>query len=378
MKTKSKGVFAQCQDGTWKIDTKVKVDGIFRHFKRSGYATLSSAKSDYERARDEFIASKQAHCKVITFNDLLKRYIEMRRIMVDVLTQRNDESLYSVYLLPYFGGKLLKEVFEKESFNNWYVALVNDNRQTNNRKAKVITRIKDILKFAYMHKYIDAVVYQDCDVCLYPIKYISKPKTERVAWTIAEQNAFFSVIDKQSADYVMFHLFFFTSPRLGEFLALMPRSFNRNTKKIIIDQQVREIAGSKQVLTERLKTHDSYRSIKLDDYTANLLSEYIDTLGIKDNEYLFSVSRNYPMSRSNFRTKLEKYIKLAGVRRNVPHGIRHTAATMLASACETAQDIEAAAKRLGHKPQMFLNTYGLHNTDESEDELLARIKRHQA
>ena len=52
------------------------------------------------------------------------------------------------------------------------------------------------------------------------LKNAKKSKVERVAWTIAEQNAFFSVIDKQSADYVMFRLFFLTSPRLGEFLGV--------------------------------------------------------------------------------------------------------------------------------------------------------------
>lgn len=378
MKTKAKGVFAQCPDGTWKIDTKIKVDGTFRHFKKSGYATLSSAKSDYERARTEFIENKQEHCSVVTFDDLLKKYMEMRNIVVDILTVVNDKSIYHVNMLPCFGGKLLKNVFEKNAFNLWYRNLVSDKRLSNNRKAAVISRIKDILKFAYMHKYIDAIIYQDCDVCLYPIKCSSKPKTERIAWTAAEQVAFFNVIDKQSVDYVMFHLFFFLGARLGEFLALMPRSFNRNTKKIIIDQQVRTITGEKQVLTDKLKTHNSYRSIKLNDYTANLLSEYIDTLGIKDDEYLFGSSRIYSMPRATFRWKLDKYTKMAGVRRNVPHGIRHTAATMLASACENAQDIEAAAKRLGHTPQMFLNIYGLHNTDACENELLARMKKNQA
>ena len=30
------------------------------------------AKSDYERARTEFIENKQEHCSVVTFDDLLK------------------------------------------------------------------------------------------------------------------------------------------------------------------------------------------------------------------------------------------------------------------------------------------------------------------
>ena len=58
----------------------------------------------------------------------------------------------------------------KITFKKWYQDLVSDNRYSNGVKSKVISRIKDIIKFAYTHKYIDAIMFQDCDVCLYQIK----------------------------------------------------------------------------------------------------------------------------------------------------------------------------------------------------------------
>ena len=52
---KRKGAFVQYADATWGIDTKVKIGDEFRHFGKKGYTTLSAAKADYERAKEEFI-----------------------------------------------------------------------------------------------------------------------------------------------------------------------------------------------------------------------------------------------------------------------------------------------------------------------------------
>ena len=65
----------------------------FGHLREVGYLTLSSAKADYERAKQEFIKSKEQHCKVATFDDLLREYAKMRQIVVDILTLKNDECL---------------------------------------------------------------------------------------------------------------------------------------------------------------------------------------------------------------------------------------------------------------------------------------------
>ena len=72
------------------------------------------------------------------------------------------------------------------------------------------------------------------------------------------------------------------------------------------------------------------------------------------------------MSRQTFRRKLIFYCNKANIRVINPHSIRHTLATRLASFCNNATDIEAAAKMLGHSPSMFLQTYAQHNTEEAE------------
>lgn len=372
---KRKGTFVQYEDGTWGIDTKVKVNDAFKHFSKKGYPTLSSVKADYDRARAEFVSLKSAaKCEVIIFDDFLIEYEKMRKVVVNETTAESDKSTFQVYFLPQFKGKLIKDCFNRDSIKNWYDALVNDTSKTNNKKSKTISRMKDLLKFAYMHKYIDAPTYQDCDVCLYQVKYSKKPITERVIWTSEEETKFWKAITNKR-DYVMFKTFFSCGARIGEFMGLQPKSIDFEKKRLTINQQALYISGKGIVLTNKLKTNESYRSVLLTDEVINLLKDYIETLSIKDNEFLFFESdRTKPISRTSFRRKLYHYCDVAGVRKINPHSSRHLQAVKLCSVIKTGEEIEAAAKRLGHSPEMFMNTYASHSKEKTENDLLERIK----
>ena len=152
---KNKGAFVQYDDSTWGIDTRIKVNDEYRHFKKKGYPTLSAAKADFERAKAEFISSKSMNkYEVLIFDDLLVEYEKMRKVTCNPSTLGCDQSVFNVYILPYFSKKLLKDCFNTEAITEWYHNIVDDNHYTNNKKAKVITRMKDLLKFAYMHKYV--------------------------------------------------------------------------------------------------------------------------------------------------------------------------------------------------------------------------------
>lgn len=376
MKTKTKGAFVQCSDGTWMIDTKVKVDDTFKHFKRTGYPTLSAAKADFETEKAKFIQSKKiSKTEIILFEDLLEEYKKMRKIIVNVSTYSNcDESIYNVYFLPYFSGKLLKDCINKTFINNWYHSLVDTPKYSNNKKSKVITRMKDLLKFSYMHKYIDADTYQDCDVCLYQVKYSKTPMNERVIWSENEEKAFWDTVKVNERDYLMFRVFFSCSPRIGEFLGLQPNCFDYAKRKIIIKQQVQNIVGEGIVLTDKLKSHESYRSILLTQEMADMLQDYITTLGIKSNEYIFfGDTKSLPMARTTFRRKLYMYCSNAGVRKINPHATRHLQAVKLCRVAKNGEEIEAAAHRLGHTPEMFMNTYAKHTNDDTENKLIERM-----
>lgn len=377
MKTiKNRGAFVQYEDGSWGIDTKIKIGDAFCHFKKKGYPTLSAVKADYDRARAEFVAGRSPKkSSIMLFDELISEYAKMRKITVNDTTTYCDASVYNVYLLPHFGKKLLKDCLNAVSVQMWYDALIADTRISANKKSKVITRMKDILKFAYTRKFITADDYQDCDVLLYPVKYKRASSVERVVWTAEEEKAFFDAIS-DAKDSLMFRAFFACGARLGEFLGLQPKCFDRSKKRLKICQQALNIPGEGIVVTERLKTHESYRTIALTQDLADDLCEYIDALGLAEDDFLFfDISQRKPMSRSTFRRRLYRYCDLAKVRRINPHASRHIQATRLAGVCKTGEEIEAAARRLGHSPEMFMNTYARHASDETEEDLIGRLTR---
>ena len=362
----NKGAFVK-KGKTWAIDTKIKVDGKYVHFSKSGYDTLASAKADFENAKNEVIEKRSTILKKDIFDNLFIEYEKMRAVTIDIATLETDKAIYRNYFKE-FHGKKIEECFKAQIIKRWYESLIKDVRVSNGRKSKVIACMKNLLKFAYNHKYIGAVVYQDCDVEIYQVKYTKKPKTERVVWTVEEEAAFHSAIACNQNDSIMFNLFFICSARLGEFLGLMPSCIDFKNKKIHIMQQVKNIAGQGPVLTDKLKSHDSYRSVILPDGILKELKTYIENKNIGDNDFLFTISRN------TFRRRLNHYCDMAGVRRINPHCSRHMMAVKLSKVATTGDLIVAAAGVLGHSPETFMNTYANHNNDTKQRELLSKIE----
>lgn len=366
--------FYQEKDKSWTIDTKIKVNGVWKHLKRTGYQTKGEAIFDFPRVKEEFIKSRGGKLYNSEFEELVADYEKMRRVIVDQSTCESDLSTFKVHFMPYFANKSIKDVFDEYTIRTWYDNLISNDNLTNNKKSKIITRMKDLLKFAYNHKYINAEVYQDCDVNIYQVKYSKKPKTERVVWTVDEEERFLKAISKNKHDNLMFRLFLTTSPRLGEFLALQPNCFDYDKRRITICQQVKNVTGKGAILTEKLKTHESYRTIAISKELADELKEYIDTFGIKPEQFLwYSDNKNKPMGRNTIRRIFNGYCVKANVRHLNLHALRHNQAVKWASIAKTGEEIEIAAHRLGHSPSMFLNTYANHAKEEKENELLLRL-----
>lgn len=368
--------FVKEENGLWSINTTVKVGGEYRHFKKRGYASLSEAKADFERAKAEFIRNNSDKSEVMFYEELIKDYDRTRSLTVAVGTEYMTRSILKVYFEPYFSKKLIKDFLNRDVIKEWHEKIVDDPHISAKRKNKIIGTMKDLLKHAYNNEYIDPKTYQSCDVRLIRLKVRGNEKKERIAWTLEELNAFLEAIPKNSKDYIMFKLFFTCSPRISEFMALMPRCYDPVRKRISIEQQILYSYDNKnkQVLTDRLKTAGSYRTISLSKDVAAMLEKYIADFNIKDDEFLFwGKDRHTAFAKTTFKRRLDKYCDLAGVRRINPHGARHTMAVLLSAVAMTGEDIEVAARRLGHTPEMFRNTYANHDNEERESALIDKI-----
>lgn len=369
----SKGAFRKYEDGTWAIDTKIKIGNSFRHFTKRGYPTLSAAKADYDRAKAEFIKKKSEETSIMFLEDLIEEYLKMRKITMNESTVEQDTYLLRKYLSSYFENGLISKTITSSNIKHWYDNLINNPDISDKRKNKVITTIKSFLNFSYMHKYISASTYQDCDVCLYKIKTSKKSYTERVIWTEDEEKRFIASlgIGKNS---LMFRTFMCIATRLGEFLGIQGKCYDHENARILICQQVKNKVGEGAILSTKLKTTDSYRTILLPKDLNEELYDYVTSLGIKEEDYMwFHTKKSKPYSRTHIRKIFNRYCDKAKVRRMNLHALRHNQAVKLARICTTGEEIEIVAKRLGHSPEVFMNIYANHHNEKKESELLSKL-----
>lgn len=351
-----KGIYKDEKRGTWYINTKVRVNDTVKNVTIRGYLSKSEANADYDRALAQWVKDHTKHCQVIFFRDLLEEVERDRSTTVKIQTLRSDSSVYSKYLLPAFGDKLIGDVFKKETIQDWYTNFVNDETISVKRKNKVITRFKDVLAYAYRHLYCDAPTYQICDVVLKHLRVNIVQKKEKDVWTREEYERFIDAIPTDKIWYPLFIVFGELGCRIGELQGLVWRNFDAAKGTIFICQQVVEGTGSGHWMIETPKTSSSIRYNRLTEGTISLLTELKLIMHAKEDEFIFG-GKN-PLSRHAIRDAMYKYAALAGVHKITPHGIRHSNASWLVATVETIEDVKVISNRLGHSStQMTLDTY---------------------
>ena len=113
--------------------------------------------------------------------------------------------------------------------------------------------------------------------------------------------------------------------------------------------------GKTYAITDR-QTHSALVA-DIPEALKPLLKEYIETLKLKENDFMFYKTK--PIAPQSLRYDIDKYIKLAGVKRITPHQFRHTHATIIFSTgASKAEDAYIVAHRLGHSVKYSLDTYG--------------------
>jgi integrase len=321
----------------------------------------------------KFISNKNKTHEVLLLSDLIQAYLKMRKLTMNESTVEQDSYLLKKYLTDYFGDDTIKNVINQNAIQQWFDELVNNPNVSAKRQNKVITTIKCFLNFAYTRKYIDASTYQDCDVCLFKVKTSKKSDVERIIWTDQEEKDFINSLTNPKIS-LMFRTYLIIATRLGEFLGLQGKSYDYSTARITISQQVKNTVGKGAVLTGKLKTSDSYRTILLPKDLNEEINEYINTFGIKDDDFLwFHKNKKKPFSRTYIRTLFNQQCDKAKVRRMNLHALRHNQAVKLARVCTTGEEIEIVARRLGHSPEVFLNIYANHKNEEKESAILSKL-----
>lgn len=156
-----------------------------------------------------------------------------------------------------------------------------------------------------------------------------------------------------SADYELAVLFLaYTGVRFGELAALRIRRVDLDSRTVLIADSVTSVNGVLKWGTP--KGHEA-RRVSLPRFLTERLATHLD--GRDRDELVFTSPLGEPLRAGNFRrdvfTPAAKAIGLQGL---VPHGLRHTAASLAIAA---GADVKVVQQMLGHKSAtMTLDLYG--------------------
>lgn len=373
-KKKTSGVH-KVGDRQYEIDRIEIIDGRRVHIRARGFTSAQEAKDALPVLIDKKRREMNPLLTTKTFDDLCCQFEDMRAPKSKAQTIEALHYLIGKHILPSFAGLKISEALTYERVSKWYRSKTNSNKDSAARKNKVFTAFRQILEFAWKAHYITSETYQDLATMVENVRLPNKPKGDKAVWTIDQEMQFLSVIPQDSIDFPMFTLFCYLGCRLGEFQGLQWKCLNVNQGTITIGQQIIRLNGG-VVLSDELKTNESYRINQLDNSTLELLLKYRATLNSsEDDEFIFPSPFNSrePISRTEFRRRFNKYITLSGVPKIVPHGVRKSKATMIAGVCRNAEEVAVGAKFLGHSSSMFMGTY-VSQTGIQQNDLLSRLK----
>ena len=310
------------------------------------------------------------------FKKFCDSFERVRSIQVKEQTIETLHYILNKHIIPHFNGKTVKEAMSASSVSAWYAKKASDQTISPNRKNKIFFVFRQLAKSAWKNHHITSEDYQDVMALVENVRLPNQAKEEKATWNYEQECNFLQVIPEDSDDRLMFSLFCYLGCRIAEFLALQWKCFDEEHGTIKIGQQVIQTLRGR-IVTEELKTNDSYRYNQLSEGLAKALKEHKAKYKAKANDdFIFPspYSVREPLSKTEFRRRFYKYIEKAGVPRITPHGVRHFRATMLASVCHNAEEIAVGAKFLGHSPTMFMETYVSKN-GVSQNDLLKRLNK---
>lgn len=198
---------------------------------------------------------------------------------------------------------------------------------------------------------------------------IEAPRVEKEEieyWTLDEMQKFTSNLNSKNHSMPIM-LALATGMRKGEILGLRWSRIDFGNKTISVTHQLKleEKNGEKEwILSPQLKTKTSYRTIKIDDDTIELLKTHKrqqekDKMkcgpDYENKDLVCCTSIGGYMKPTYLRTVFNKTIKKSGVKKISFHGLRHTHATLLLA---NGVHPKVVQERLGHRSiQTTLDTY---------------------
>ncbi len=181
-------------------------------------------------------------------------------------------------------------------------------------------------------------------------------------WVKEEYLAFSDAIMDKPVSFYAFEVLYWTGIRIGELLALTPGDIDIEKQTININKSYQRLEGKDYITSP--KTEKSNRIIKIPDFLAEELDEYINTLyKIKPSERIFEITKGY------LHNEMTRGCKISGVERIKLHSLRHSAISLL---IELGFSAVAIAERMGHESIDITYRYA-HMFPSKQDEMANKL-----
>lgn len=323
--------------GKWVVTLRyTDIDGKEKRRAKRGFLTKREAK-DWE---SEFLASLNTEIEVdLTLNEFYNVYLSDISNKLRQNTVKNKRVIYNKYIEPYLGSKKINKITTPDIIK-WQNEVLGFNfkdtysRSINNQLVAI---------FNHAERFYDLQKN--------PLKKTtaigSKHPDSMTFWTKEEFDKFIAVVDDESSK-LQFNVLFYTGIRVGELIAIRLKNIHLERGHIEIRASA-QYENSEYVFTKP-KTKKSERIVTIPQFLTQMIQDYVNRYYFIDLE-----EQVFMTNKSRLAREIEKYAKLANVKRIRVHDLRHSHASLL---IEQGIQPNIVQERLGHeKIETTLRTY---------------------
>ncbi len=315
---------------------EIDVYGKKRRHKKRGFTTMRDAKQ-YEHR----MALKESGDMDMTLSEFVEQYFEDKENELKERTKKNKRYMMEQHIIPYFGKLKMSEITPAQ-ITKWQ-----NEMYRKGFSESYLRMIQNQLTCLFTHACrIYDLKRNPCKRCT---RMGSDSSRSLTFWTVDEYEAFIQTFPKDSRNYLLFEIMFWTGVRVGEVLALTKGDFDFNNNQMRISKTYYRNKGE-DVITAP-KTPQSNRIIEIPQFLTDEVKEWCDKkYAFPDDERLFPIG-----ARAVEKVMIER-IKKYGFKRIRVHDLRHSHVAYLIN---RGIDPLIIKERLGHKDiKITLNTYG--------------------
>ena len=358
--------------GKWALETRVSVNGVAKKVHLRGFNSEAEAYAEKVRIVNMYKQGTIANDRPMYFSELATLYYEDYKTSVKETTSSNRFSTYKKYFIDEYDKKTIDQVVNSLSLRSFKQSLV-DKELSSDWINKLIRYMVKIIEFAYNRGWINVDQFKNSKLELKPVYVDESSIKEKSIWSKVHFKAFLDTFSVNDRNYVMFKLFMHLGCRVSELRGLQVKHFNCENNTIYICQQATsKISGPTRITTP--KTKSSVRLIDISDDISTMLTDYISTLDLKMDDFLFfSFLPNTPIGEQTIRASLKKHISLADVPAISTHRFRHTHTTWILSGDLSLNEIGQVSKRLGHRDKSVTLDIYFHIHEKTSSKLLDNL-----